>query len=242
VSIDTQGHCCFAGQSWNSGRNACVGEPTSCPPGTAARGENCVEETVWPEAAEVVPLTAVEMPGYVRRFHAYGEPEMNRLLAEFFPSGSPAADNFTTAIANSTKPEIVLLRIFNKKVWGTHLKRTPTGFAVIPLERLRAAVRLNGIAPDVQDGWLRAVGERLAASGNAHSLILFSNGNGNSIDWSIEKESGSSIQTRNRFLEAGTFREGEYSPIVRNVESVSRTGFDQNGDDSVKRMPSVAIP
>ncbi|MGF1465394.1 MAG: formylglycine-generating enzyme family protein [Sandaracinaceae bacterium] len=42
---DTEGHCCWAGQSWNSRREACVGVPTDCPDGTRVRREACVRDS-----------------------------------------------------------------------------------------------------------------------------------------------------------------------------------------------------
>ena len=39
ITPDTDGHCCWAGQVWSDGK--CVGVPTTCPEGTAVKGQKC---------------------------------------------------------------------------------------------------------------------------------------------------------------------------------------------------------
>ena len=43
VSVDTAGHCCWAGQAWSASRKLCVGVPSSCPADLVvdAPGESC---------------------------------------------------------------------------------------------------------------------------------------------------------------------------------------------------------
>jgi hypothetical protein len=41
ASLETQGNCCWPGQSWSVERRACTGVPTACPDGLSAQGEDC---------------------------------------------------------------------------------------------------------------------------------------------------------------------------------------------------------
>lgn len=66
VSVDTAGRCCWLGQVWSASRHACVGVPTSCPPGAIASGDNCVVAAptstppqYTPQVPQAPPLAAV---------------------------------------------------------------------------------------------------------------------------------------------------------------------------------------
>lgn len=41
ITQDTQGHCCWPGQSWSSSRSKCLGTPTSCPEGLVTIADSC---------------------------------------------------------------------------------------------------------------------------------------------------------------------------------------------------------
>lgn len=41
VSEDTAGHCCWPGQAWSSGKQACIGIPQACPAGLTPQAETC---------------------------------------------------------------------------------------------------------------------------------------------------------------------------------------------------------
>jgi hypothetical protein len=40
-TVDTRGHCCWGDQVWSEAKSKCLGAPT-CPPGTKAKGEDCL--------------------------------------------------------------------------------------------------------------------------------------------------------------------------------------------------------
>jgi serine/threonine-protein kinase len=53
ITADTQGHCCWEGQSWNTGRGACVGTPSSCPAGLVVVNDKCGAVLLAPPSAEL---------------------------------------------------------------------------------------------------------------------------------------------------------------------------------------------
>ena len=137
-------------------------------------------------------------------------------------------------------------------VRATVIARTTDGGLVPSVAWVGLALKIDGAAPVDIASWYRELARRVATTGSATGIVLFTKGNATGVRLSIETTPGDEadvqLVARVRFLKDGTFNADAWGPKIQGVERLHTTVMNQHAGVSIKdllrrgQVPAAAPP
>ena len=226
---------CPSGMHFEPGKGCVVNIDTSCPGGMHFEtGKGCIADVgatptppttvgalTIPATRNIVDLTAGNTASFLRKAMPTAEEGWIKTQNDEFWAKT---GNFQTEYRRVTDSDFVLIDSYNNKRTGLVLPMSANGWAVIPLDTFVKTEDPDGASEGDKRAWYESIAKGLAASGSVSALILFDNGNGFDVSFSIDKDL-TVLHYDDKFMAAGSFQASSYSIVIRGAASLTTSSY-----------------